>query len=203
MWGITSPGTLGLARARRHYASRQLKESPYIYQLRSYGTEIIQCQDSPKEAFFFFTRSAFLHRCWVQIATKGISNVQHTAALWFYSFFFLFIFLQNDVLLARPPLQSRETAANNGGKSNLIIGPCFAKGWKWWGLLIGVGFSKSGLPGKGCNMRAPSKPGGPEGEGVRYRLKSVSTSQVEMHMIEMSWEFLRERLILNRNIFCN
>lgn len=46
---------------------------------------------------------------------------------------------------------------------------------------------KSGLPGKGCNVRAPSKPGGPEGEGVRYRLKSVSTAQVEMHMIEMSF----------------
>lgn len=35
--------------------------------------------------FVFFTRGALLHRCWVQIATKGISNLQH---YYFYSFFF-------------------------------------------------------------------------------------------------------------------
>lgn len=39
------------------------------------------------------------------------------------------------------------------------------------------------------------------GERVRYRLKSITTAQVEMHMVETSFqEFLRDRLILNRNI---
>lgn len=118
-----------LARARHLYASRQLKESPYIYQLRSYRTEIIQRQDSPKEAIFYFffhphrlptpLLGSDCHEKYFKPPTRG------NALVLFFFFLFLFIFLLDDVLLARPPSQSRETAANNGGKSNLIIGPVF------------------------------------------------------------------------------
>lgn len=126
MWGITSPGTLVLARARRLYASRQLKESPYIYQLRSYRTEIIQRQDSPKEAifFFFFTRSAFLHRCCVQIDQTS-NTQQRFGFILFFSFFYLPV--QWCSSRKAPAAITRDGHKITAGKSNLIVSPRLQK----------------------------------------------------------------------------